>query len=110
MSHFIFGVGRHMKLTGPIQNIWSHGEKNKVSGFTCGYCNISIAVGGAARFWDRLGAIFGSVVACGRVPFNVKTLMRNQVAERRTRSRKNRSLYVEKEILGMTLEDEHLGI
>lgn len=77
-----------MKLSGPIQYIWSHGKKYRVVGFTCGYCDLSIAGGGATRFREHLGAISGSVQACEKAPLSIKTLMMNQVTERRIRRKK----------------------
>lgn len=89
-----------MKLSGPIQYVWSHGEKY-VAGFTCSYCDHRSAGGGATRFREHLGGIPGSVLACEKVPDVVKTLMVNQVTERRIRTKKGRKLrmFVEKEIM-----------
>ncbi|KAG8060676.1 hypothetical protein GUJ93_ZPchr0002g25131 [Zizania palustris] len=93
--------GRRVKLKNSIEYIWSHGEKYKVNGFSCYYCPTSIAGGGATRFRQHLAGVSGNVVPCENVPLNVKTLMIDQVANRRIRSKKNKDLqqFIQMEIM-----------
>jgi hypothetical protein len=90
-----------VKLSGPIEYVWSHGKKYKVVGFTCGYCDKNNSGGGATRFREHLAAVSGSVVACDKVPLVVKKVMIDQVAKLRIRSKKNTKLrlFIEKEIM-----------
>jgi hypothetical protein len=80
-----------VKLSGPIEYVWSHGKKYKVVGFTCGYCDKNNSGGGATRFREHLAAVSGSVVACDKVPLVVKKVMIDQVAKLRIRSKKIQS-------------------
>ncbi|RLN22340.1 uncharacterized protein C2845_PM07G40100 [Panicum miliaceum] len=77
--------GRRVKLKGPIEYVWSHGERYKTNGFSCFYCTTAIAGGGATRFRQHLGGISGNVVACPKVPCFVKELMVDEVTKRNIR-------------------------
>ncbi|CAO2039057.1 unnamed protein product [Urochloa humidicola] len=72
--------GRHVKLTGPIEYVRSHGEPYRVNGFKCYYCQMTIKSGGATRLREHLAGITQNVVSCKDVPHNVKALMKDQVA------------------------------
>ena len=89
-----------MKLSGPIEYVWSHGTKYKVVGFSCGYCCRNNSGGGVTHFREHLAGLSGSVVACENVPLVIKKLMLDQVSKLRIRSKKNTKfrLFVEKEV------------
>lgn len=89
-----------MKLKGPTHCVWSHGDKY-VNGFTCYYCEASIASGGATRFRQHLAGVSGNVVACDKVPPYISKMMADEVAKRRIRNKKNKDLelYVERELM-----------
>lgn len=87
----IFGPGRRVKLSGPIEYVWSHGQKYKVVGFSCGYCGKNNSGGGATRFREHLAGISGSVVACEKVPLVVRNLMLDQGTKLKIRSKKIQS-------------------
>lgn len=92
-----------MKLNGPIEVTWSHGEPYPTAsgpGFRCYYCHKAKRGGGVSRFREHLGGVPGSVVGCRRVPLYIKSLMSDEVTEGRVRRKrgKNLQLYIEKEV------------
>ncbi|RLM91206.1 uncharacterized protein C2845_PM08G27720 [Panicum miliaceum] len=93
--------GRPVKLKGPIEYVWSHGERYKTNGFRCFYCTIAIAGGGATRFRQHLGGISGNVVSCPKVPRFVKELMVDEVTKRNIRSKKNTYIkhFIQREVM-----------
>ncbi|CAN6244021.1 unnamed protein product [Urochloa humidicola] len=95
--------GRRVKLNGPIEVTWSHGEPfppPNGAGFMCYYCHKKKRGGGVSRLREHLGGITGSVVECKLVPPHIKSIMSDQVAEGRIRRKRSTSLrlYVEKEV------------
>ncbi|XP_062198813.1 uncharacterized protein LOC133901471 [Phragmites australis] len=94
------GDRRRVKLTGTIENPWSHGEPLG-NGFSYNYCPARIKGGGVSRLKEHLGGLSGNVAACKNVPLNVKALMTDEVAIRRVRRKRNKDLrlYVEKEVM-----------
>jgi hypothetical protein len=93
-----------VKLNGPIDVTWSHGEPYpgpRGAGFKCFYCfTTKKGAGGVSRLKEHLGHIPGSVEACRKVPNHVKDLMSQKVIDgriRRARGKKLR-LFVEKEV------------
>ena len=94
-----------MKLSGPIEYVWSHGTKYKVVGFSCGYCCRINSGGGVTRFREHLAGLSGSVVACENVPLVIKKLMLDQVSKLRIRSKKIQSfVYLLKKRLRKQIE------
>ncbi|RLM60229.1 inorganic phosphate transporter 6 [Panicum miliaceum] len=94
-------AGRRVKLKGPVEYVWSHGERYKTNGFSCFYCTTAIAGGGATRFRQHLGGISGNVVACSKVPRFVKELIVDEVTKRNIRSKKNTDLkyFIQREVM-----------
>ncbi|KAF8645679.1 hypothetical protein HU200_066125 [Digitaria exilis] len=92
--------GKVVKLKGPTQYVWSHGEKYG-NGFTCYYCETSIAGGGATRFRQHLGGVSGNVTTCDKVPPYISKLMADEVVKRTIRNKKNKDLqfYVQRELI-----------
>ena len=92
-----------MKLNGPIEVTWSHGEpypKPNGAGFLCYYCFKTKKGGGVSRLRENLGVITGNVVECKNVPMHIKNIMADEFASGRIRRKRstNLRLYVEKEV------------
>ncbi|CAO2187507.1 unnamed protein product, partial [Urochloa humidicola] len=103
--------GRHVKLTGPIEYVRSHGEPYRVRGFKCYYCQMTIKSGGTTRLREHLAGITQNVVYCKDVPHNVKALMKDQVACQRARKKDYtmdfRHLPERREVLLLAIRDFH---
>ena len=96
-------AGRVVKLNGPIEVTWSHGEpypKPNGAGFLCYYCFKTKKGGGVSRLREHLGGITGNVVECKNVPTHIKNIMADEFASGRIRRKRstNLRLYVEKEV------------
>jgi hypothetical protein len=89
------------KLRGPIEDVWSHGEKYKKNGWICGYCVARKDSGGATRFRDHLAGLRGDGVTCDKVPRHVRELMMRLNASRKKQKMdsKEHRLFVEKAIM-----------
>jgi flavodoxin len=105
-------AGVRIKLQGPIEDTWSHGEKYKSKGWICAYCGDSKESGGKTRFTQHLAGLQGEVVPCGKVSAYVRQIMLDVHAN----GRKNRlstqecRLYVEKAIMKKTYEEDRRKI
>ncbi|TVT97873.1 hypothetical protein EJB05_56852, partial [Eragrostis curvula] len=82
---------RTVRLRGPIDKPWTHGERLKAQGFKCSYCPVARDSG-------------GDVVACSNVPHTVRDIMLNLVAsgKRKKMDSREHRLYVEKAIMDET--------
>jgi hypothetical protein len=97
-----------VKLNGPIEVTWSHGERYpypKGAGFLCLYCHKKGQGGGVTRLKEHLAGAPGNVGGCPKVPAYIKDLMSGEVVK--TRAKKGRSnairLFVEKEIMAANI-------
>lgn len=97
----MFGnVGKPVKLNGPIDVTWSHGEPYPGPHGVGAFIVLPPKKVGVSRLKEHLGHIPGSVEACRKVPNHVKDLMSQKVIDgriRRARGKKLR-LFVEKEV------------
>ncbi|CAN6347676.1 unnamed protein product [Urochloa humidicola] len=100
-------TGARIKLRGPIQEPWSHGEKYKANGWSCAYCPAKKSSGGKTRFTQHLARIQGEVAPCQKVPNYVRQIMLDVHAKgiKDRLSTKEHRLYVRKAVMDEPYED-----
>ena len=62
INFFFLISGAQVKLRGPVEDPWSHGEKWKQTGWSCSYCNARKGSGGVTRLRNHLAGLQGDVV------------------------------------------------
>ena len=97
-----------MKLNGPIEVTWSHGEPfphPHGAGFKCFYCFKKVKGGGVTRLKEHLTGATGNVVDCPNVPAYIKDLMSSELVKGKVRRKRSSQihLFVEKEVMAANI-------
>lgn len=97
-----------MKLNGPVEVTWSHGEpypQPHGAGFICLYCNKKSKGGGVTRLKEHLAGAPGNVKDCPNVPAYIKDLMSVEVAKGKARRQRGKTirLFVENEVMAANI-------
>ena len=80
-----------MKLNGPIEVTWSHGEPfphPHGAGFKCFYCFKKVKGGGVTRLKEHLVGATENIADCPNVPAYIKDLMSSELVKGKVKRKK----------------------